>query len=84
MIYGSEKLSLTMGLMKKLRVTQRAMERVVAAMQAEDEAWIAMITFCEIIMAKKEAAERDRERADPSRRRPRRADGNHRPIPSDQ
>ncbi|XP_039761445.1 uncharacterized protein LOC120634735 [Pararge aegeria] len=56
---------------------------VVAAMLAEDEAWIAMVTFCEIVMAKKEAAERDRERADPSRRRPRRADGNHRPIPSD-
>ncbi|CAH2236264.1 jg7028 [Pararge aegeria aegeria] len=51
---------------------------------SEDEAWRAMVSFCEIVMAKKEAAERDRERADPFRRRQRRADGNHRPIPSDQ
>ncbi|XP_045777902.1 uncharacterized protein LOC123875881 [Maniola jurtina] len=42
---------------------------VIAAMLEDSEAWRAVVSFCEVVMCKKEAAERDRERADPSRRR---------------
>ncbi|KAJ8731739.1 hypothetical protein PYW08_014469 [Mythimna loreyi] len=42
---------------------------VVTAMLAETENWRAMASFCETVMIQKEAAERDRERTDPSRRR---------------
>ncbi|CAH2209039.1 jg1815, partial [Pararge aegeria aegeria] len=43
---------------------------VIAAMLAEDRAWKA-VAFCETVLVKKEAAERDRERANPARRRQR-------------
>ncbi|XP_022834849.1 uncharacterized protein LOC111362405 [Spodoptera litura] len=48
---------------------------VVTAMLAETENWREVATFCETVMSQKEAAERDRERADPTRRRRR---GNNR------
>ncbi|CAH2242651.1 jg8471 [Pararge aegeria aegeria] len=44
---------------------------VIAAMLAEDRAWKAVVSFCETVLVKKEAAERDRERANPARRRQR-------------
>ncbi|CAH2250436.1 jg9575 [Pararge aegeria aegeria] len=40
-------------------------------MLAEDRAWKAVVSFCETVLVKKEAAERDRERANPARRRQR-------------
>ncbi|KAG7294989.1 hypothetical protein JYU34_022609 [Plutella xylostella] len=46
---------------------------VVAAMTRGKECWKAVVSFCETVMVQKEAAERDRERADPARRRRRRA-----------
>ncbi|CAH2211361.1 jg22772 [Pararge aegeria aegeria] len=45
---------------------------VIAAMLAKDRAWKAAASFCETVMLKKEAAERDLERANPARRRKRR------------
>ncbi|CAK1598874.1 unnamed protein product [Parnassius mnemosyne] len=42
---------------------------VVSAMLSGDSAWRAVATFCESVMTQKEASERDRERADPARRR---------------
>ncbi|CAH2242419.1 jg7697 [Pararge aegeria aegeria] len=47
---------------------------VIAAMLAEDRAWKAVVSFCETVLVKKEAAERDRERANPARRRQRPTD----------
>ncbi|XP_039745450.1 uncharacterized protein LOC120623479 [Pararge aegeria] len=44
---------------------------VIAAMLAEDRAAKAVVSFCETVLVKKEAAERDRERANPARRRQR-------------
>lgn len=45
---------------------------VVEAMLADETAWKAVASFCETVLLQKEAAERDRERADPARRRRRR------------
>ncbi|CAH2269416.1 jg16442 [Pararge aegeria aegeria] len=36
---------------------------VIATMLAEDKAWKAVVFFCETVLVKKEAAERDRERS---------------------
>ncbi|CAH2264868.1 jg5703 [Pararge aegeria aegeria] len=44
-------------------------------MLAEDRAWKAVVSFCETVLVKKEAAERDRERANPARRSQRRRAG---------
>jgi len=41
----------------------------VAAMVASGEGWRTAVSFCEAVMLQKEAAERDRERADFARRR---------------
>lgn len=46
---------------------------VIAAMLDRRDAWNAVVTFCETVMVQKETSERDRERADPARRRRRRA-----------
>lgn len=48
---------------------------VVAAMLADKTAWKATVKFCEAVLVQKETAERDRERADPTRRRRRRGGG---------
>lgn len=45
---------------------------VVGSMLVESENWKEVASFCETVMIQKEAAERDRERADPARRRRRR------------
>lgn len=45
---------------------------VVTAMLAGHTEWMAVVSYCETVMTQKEAAERDRERADPTRRRRRR------------
>ncbi|XP_034838757.1 uncharacterized protein [Maniola hyperantus] len=42
---------------------------VIAAMLEDNQAWRTVVSFCETVMFKKEAAERVRERADPARRR---------------
>jgi hypothetical protein len=48
---------------------------IVKAMLTDAEGWKAMTSFCEAVMRQKEAAERDRERADPARRRRQRRGG---------
>lgn len=55
---------------------------VVAAMLADENVWQQVTSFCETVMVQKEVAERDRERADPARRRRRRGAGNSDPVPS--
>lgn len=45
---------------------------VISAMLTDPRAWQAVVTFCETVMFQKEAAERDRERMDPTRRQRRR------------
>ena len=42
---------------------------VIRAMLAKESAWTAVVTFCETVMSQKEAAGRNRERADPSLQR---------------
>ncbi|CAH2049604.1 unnamed protein product, partial [Iphiclides podalirius] len=44
-------------------------------MLSRDAAWRAVTSFFETVIVKKEAAERDRERTDPSRRRGHRDEG---------
>jgi hypothetical protein len=55
---------------------------IVAAMLADEQSWRAVVSFCEAVMLQKEIAERNRERADPTRRRRRRRGANVRPAPS--
>ena len=45
---------------------------VVSVMLADQENWRAVVSLYEVVMLQKEAAERDRERADPAGRRRRR------------
>ncbi|XP_030019861.2 uncharacterized protein LOC115439922 [Manduca sexta] len=52
---------------------------VVMAMLVGESNWKAVASFCETVMIAKEAAERDRERADPVRRRRRQGGRIHRP-----
>ena len=52
---------------------------VIEAMLADSDNWKEVTSFCETVMVQKEAAERDRERADPNRRRRRR--GGNRLVP---
>lgn len=42
---------------------------IIAIMLVGEEYWVAVVSFCEDVMLQKEAAERDRERVDPKRRR---------------
>lgn len=49
--------------------TDLSLPAVVAAMLESAAAWEAVSTFCETVMVQKESAERERERADPARRR---------------
>ncbi|XP_037296411.1 uncharacterized protein LOC115441980 [Manduca sexta] len=50
------------------------------AMLVGESNWKAVASFCETVMIAKEAAERDRERADPVRRRRRQGGRIHRPV----
>nr|XP_034826642.1 uncharacterized protein LOC117984101 [Maniola hyperantus] len=57
---------------------------VIAAMLEDNKAWRAVVSFCETVMFKKEAAERVRERADPARRRRHQGGVDQRPDQSNQ